>query len=78
MLNATFLDGYAERPPSLAAKTGHPTLVVVAGKDEVVPDLVARLPSDVKPVVIDGATHFFLDLYGEEAADAIAKFLAKQ
>jgi pimeloyl-ACP methyl ester carboxylesterase len=78
VLNATFLDGYAERPPSLAAKTGHPTLVVVAGKDEVVPDLVARLPSDVKPVVIDGATHFFLDLYGEEAADAIAKFLAKQ
>jgi len=78
VLNATFLDGYSEMPPRLAAKTGHPTLVVVAGKDEVVPDLVARLPSDVKPVVIDGATHFFLDLYGEEAADAIAKFLAKQ
>ena len=50
-------------------KTGHPTLVVVAGKDEVVPDLAKRLPSDVKPVVIDGADHFFHDLYGEEAAD---------
>jgi pimeloyl-ACP methyl ester carboxylesterase len=77
VLNATFLDGYAELPPNLAAKTGHPTLVVVAGKDEVVPDLAAKLPSDVKPVVIDGATHFFLDLYGEEAADAIAGFLTK-
>jgi pimeloyl-ACP methyl ester carboxylesterase len=75
VLNATFLDGYSEMPPSLAARTGHQTLVVVAGKDEVVPDLAKRLPSSVKPVVIDGADHFFHDLYGEEAADAIAKFL---
>jgi pimeloyl-ACP methyl ester carboxylesterase len=75
VLNATFLDGYSEMPPSLAARTGHQTLVVVAGKDEVVPDLTRRLPSSVKPVVIDGADHFFHDLYGEEAADAIAKFL---
>lgn len=77
VLNATFLDGYAELAPGLAAKTGRPTLVVVAGQDEVVPDLAARLPPEVKPVVIDGASHFFLDLYGEEAADAIAKFLTK-
>jgi pimeloyl-ACP methyl ester carboxylesterase len=77
VLNATFLYGYAALPPSLAAETGHPTLVIVAGKDESVPDLATRLPSDVKPVVIDGATHFFLDLYGEEAADAIASFLQK-
>ena len=75
VLNATFLDGYAELPPRLAAKTGHPTLVIVAGKDEVVPDLAKRLPSEIKPVVIDGADHFFHDLYGEEAADAVAKFL---
>ena len=75
VLNATFLDGYAELPPRLAARTGKPTLVIVAGKDEVVPDLARKLPSDVKPVVIDGASHFFLDLYGEEAADVTAKFL---
>jgi pimeloyl-ACP methyl ester carboxylesterase len=75
VLNATFLDGYAELPPRLAARTGKPTLVIVAGKDEVVPDLAKKLPSDVKPAVIDGASHFFLDLYGEEAADAIAKFV---
>jgi pimeloyl-ACP methyl ester carboxylesterase len=75
VLNATFLDGYAELAPRLATKTGHPTLVVVAGKDEVVPDLAKKLPSEIKPVVIGGADHFFHDLYGEEAADAIAKFL---
>jgi pimeloyl-ACP methyl ester carboxylesterase len=77
VLNATFLDGYAELPPRLAARTGKPTLVIVAGKDEVVPDLAKKLPSDVKPVVIDGASHFFLDLYGEEAADVAAKFLTR-
>ena len=75
VLNATFLDAYTELPPRLAAKTGHPTLVIVAGKDEVVPDLGGKLPSDIRPVVIDGASHFFPDLYGEEAADVVAKFL---
>lgn len=75
VLNATFLDGYAELSPRLAARTGHPTLVVIAGKDEIVPDLARKLPSDIKPVVIDGADHFFHDLYGDEAADAIAGFL---
>jgi pimeloyl-ACP methyl ester carboxylesterase len=75
VLNATFLDGYAELPPRLATRTGKRTLVIVAGKDEVVPDLAKKLPSDVKPVVIDGANHFFLDLYGEEAADVVAKFV---
>jgi pimeloyl-ACP methyl ester carboxylesterase len=75
VLGATFLDGYTELPPKLAARTGHPTLVVLAGKDEQEPDLAKKLPSEIHPVVIDGANHFFSDLYGEEAADAIAKFL---
>jgi pimeloyl-ACP methyl ester carboxylesterase len=48
VLGATFLDAYTELPPRLAAKTGHPTLVIVAGKDEVVPDLGAKLPSDIR------------------------------
>jgi pimeloyl-ACP methyl ester carboxylesterase len=75
VLGATFLDAYAELPPKLAARTGHPTLVVIAGKDEIVPDLGGKLPSEVRPVVIDGASHFFPDLYGEEAADVIARFV---
>jgi pimeloyl-ACP methyl ester carboxylesterase len=75
VLGATFLDAYAELPPKLAARTGHPTLVVTAGKDEIVPELAGKLPSEVRPVVIEGASHFFPDLYGEEAADVIARFL---
>ena len=75
MLGATFLDAYQEMLPQLAAETGHPTLVVVAGKDEIVPDLGRKLPSQVQRVVIEGSGHFFPDLYGEDAADAIAAFL---
>jgi pimeloyl-ACP methyl ester carboxylesterase len=78
VLGATFLDAYQEMLPQLAAETTHPTLVVVAGKDEIVPDLDRKLPSQVQRVVIDGAGHFFPDLYGEDAADAIAKFLRNQ
>jgi pimeloyl-ACP methyl ester carboxylesterase len=77
VLGATFLDAYQELLPQLAAETGHATLVIVAGKDELVPDLAKKLPSEVQKVVIDGSGHFFPDLYGEDAADAIAKFLRK-
>ena len=75
VLGATFLDGYRELPVRLAAETDRPTLVVVAGKDEVVRDLGGRLPPSVKRVTIEGSGHFFPDLFGEDAADAIAKFL---
>jgi pimeloyl-ACP methyl ester carboxylesterase len=75
VLGATFLDAYQELPPQLAAETQHPTLVVIAGKDEIVPDLAKKLPSQVQRIVIGGSSHFFPDLYGEDAADAIAKFL---
>ena len=75
VLGATFLDGYRELPVRLAAETDRPTLVVIAGKDEIARDLGSRLPASVKRVTIDGAGHFFPDLYGEDAADAIAKFL---
>jgi pimeloyl-ACP methyl ester carboxylesterase len=78
VLGATFLDGYTELPPRLAARTGHPTLVVIAGKDEVVTDLESKLPSDVRKVTIEGSSHYFPDLFGEDAADAIAKFLARE
>lgn len=78
VLGATFLDGYRELPVELSAGTGHPTLVIVAGKDEIVPDLATRLPSSVERVVVDGSGHFFPDLYGEDAADAIARFLKGQ
>jgi len=77
VLGATLLDGYDELAPRLAAKTGHQTLVVIAGNDEIVPDLKTKLPSDVPQAIIEGSGHFFPDLYGEEAADVIAKFLKR-
>ena len=52
--------------------------MVVAGKDEIVPDLAKKLPSQVRKAVIEGSGHFFPDLYGEDAADAIAQFLKKE
>lgn len=78
VLGATFLDAYQELLPQLAAETQHSTLVIVAGKDEIVPDLAEKLPSQVRKAVIEGSGHFFPDLYGEDAADAIAQFLKKE
>ena len=78
VLGATFLDAYRERLPQLAAETSRPTLVVIAGKDEAVPDLAKKLPSQVAQVVIEGSGHFFPGAYGEEAADAIARFLKNE
>ena len=70
-----FLDAYREMPASSAATIAQPTLVVIAANDEVVPDLALLLPAKVSRVVIDGSDHFFRDLNGEDAADAIAAFL---
>ena len=78
VLGATFLDAYRERLPQLAAETTYPTLVVIAGKDEAVPDLAKKLPSQVQRVVIEGSGHFFAGPYGDEAADAIARFLKNE
>jgi pimeloyl-ACP methyl ester carboxylesterase len=78
VLGATFLDAYQERLPRLAAETGHPTLVVVAGKDETVRDLDKKLPDGVQKVTIENADHSFAGVYGEQAADAIVSFLKKE
>lgn len=67
--------------PTLLPKIKKPVLVVVAGNDEVVPDVrqKAAVYVDGKRVqmkVIDGADHFFRDLYADDAVDAIEAFLA--
>ena len=65
--------------PSLLPKIKQPVLVVTGGQDNVVRDIAER----VKPLVDDDAVtlvtvedagHFFLDLYGEDVADAIEEF----
>lgn len=72
---STFLEAYREVPAASLANIMQQTLVVIAGNDEVVPDLETRLPPTTNHVVIEGADHAFRDINGEDAADAIAEFL---
>jgi pimeloyl-ACP methyl ester carboxylesterase len=81
---AAFVDYYTVKPqfdtPSLLKKIKKPTLVLVASEDQVVPELAQRLAS-VKGIkqltikTIDGADHFFMDLYNEDVASAIRDFM---
>jgi pimeloyl-ACP methyl ester carboxylesterase len=81
----TFVSYYAPDPrrdtSRFLSKLRKPTLVLVAGNDE----LVVGVGEKVKPhadgkrvqmKVIDGADHFFRDLYAEDAVDAIHAFLS--
>ncbi len=66
--------------PHLLPKITKPTLVVVAGDDEVAVGLDKKVVplADGKRMqmkIIDGADHFFRDLYADEAGDAIDAFL---
>jgi pimeloyl-ACP methyl ester carboxylesterase len=77
-----FLDAYTEPErhdtPTILARTHVPTLLVIAGSDQIVRGLERRVPysSDrVRVVTIDGADHFFRDLHGEDLADAVASFV---
>lgn len=79
-----FADYYNEEPrfdtPSLLKKITKPVLVVAGGDDTTVPDVAKKVEpladgDKVKLVVIDGADHFFRDLYSEEATEAIADFI---
>ena len=80
----TFVSYYGPDPrldtPYLIPKLRKPTLVVVAGNDEIVVGLdkkVAPLVDGkrVQMKVIDGADHMFRDLFADDAVDAIDAFL---
>ncbi len=72
---AALLDAYRAIPAQAVANLAQPVLVVIAGNDEIVPDLESRLPAKIRHVVIEGSDHFFRDLNGEDAAEAIVEFL---
>ncbi len=80
----SFLSYYDAEPGSelfsTLPKISVPALIVVAGADEVVRDLDKRVGSLVdgkrlRMTVVPGSDHFFRDLYGEDAVDAIHEFL---
>jgi pimeloyl-ACP methyl ester carboxylesterase len=71
--------------PSVLPREKVRTMVIVAGADEVVPDLApavaplarkaARGKGEITVKTIDGADHFFRDIFIDDAADAIAAWL---
>lgn len=81
----TFVSYYKSEPrmdtPALLPKIKVPVLVIAGSEDKV----VEGLPEAVEPIadgekvslaVIDGADHFFLDLYAEDVAEMVASFVA--
>lgn len=66
--------------PTVVRDIRKPVLVVAGSEDETVRDLPQRMaaakPGDhARLITIDGADHFFLDLYAEELADAAVEFI---
>ncbi len=83
---ATFLDYYEpdERrdTPSVLPAIHKPTIVFAGSEDTVVEGLETRVSpiadgEQLKLFVIDGADHFFRDLYAEEIVEIIAENLAE-
>ena len=79
-----FVDYYADEPrfdtPSLLKKIAKPVLVIAGSEDTTVPDVAQKVKpladgNKIKLVVIDGADHFFRDLYSDEATEAITAFV---
>lgn len=86
---AAFQDYYQPDPQHdvirLLADVTVPSLVLVAGDDELMPSLVGALvearqnrslPDKVHVETIEGAGHMLQDLFADEAADRIATFIA--
>ncbi len=82
----SFLSYYAPDPEAdtlpLLRRIRTPTLLLVAGLDEIVIDADRRLgvAADgdfVEMKVIPGADHFFHDLFGEDAMDEVVEFLGR-
>jgi len=67
--------------PLLLGQIRAPVTVFAGSEDTVVPDLVEKVRpladgTRISLVVIDGADHFFRDLYAEDIADTVAAALA--
>ena len=66
--------------PTVIPKIAKPTLLVIASEDTVNPKMHNAAKPFVKSgkiemAVIDGAGHFFRDLYGDDVADAMEEFI---
>ncbi len=72
-------DDERKNTPSLLPKIKKPMLIVLGSADEVVTDLPAKLEGvaqdNLTIETVDGADHFFRDLYADEVADKVAEFV---
>lgn len=83
---ASFVSYYANEPrrntPWLLPKIAKPTLVVAGSEDQVVTglkELVEPLTGEsLRFLEVDGADHFFLDLFMEDVADAVDELLEER
>mgnify|MGYP000353770108 CR=1 FL=1 len=65
--------------PTLLKKTSIPSLVIIGSEDNTVSDLNEKMPDvsndKVQSVTIEGADHYFRDLYADEVIEHITEFL---
>lgn len=68
--------------PHVVAGLKKPVLVIAGSEDTVVAGLIEKMEplaaGNVQLAVIDGADHFFRDLYAEDLADIAAEFIEAQ
>lgn len=83
---AAFIDYYGGEGAAALyrrlGEVGRPILVVAAGADEVSPAVPARLleagtAPNVESAIIEGADHFFRDLFLDDLVERISAFLAR-
>ena len=77
---ASYYDPTNKDTPALLGQVKQPVLVFAGTEDTSVPDLVEKMDGvadgdRVKLQVIDGADHFFRDLYAEDIGDAVEAVL---
>lgn len=81
---AAFVAYYGDDPrrdtPTLLPRLAKPALVIAGSEDQVVKGLAARVQpvadgARVRLEVIDGADHFFRDLYADDVADLAVAFI---
>lgn len=81
---ASFANYYGNEPrmdtPGLLNKINEPVLVIAGSEDTVVAGLIPKTQpladsGKVELVVIDGADHFFRDLYADEVVEAVVSFI---
>lgn len=78
-----FANYYNDEPrfdtPSLLTKIRAPVLVIAGSEDTTVAEVPAKVAplanEHIKLLTIDGADHFFRDLYSEEAVEAMVSFI---